>query len=775
MLRQLLVGWLLLPLQLLLLGLLTLCELLRLLRTTLGPRSDPAETSSIRNTRCSIIMLNWNGQHLLRESLPALEKALSFTGQHHEVIVVDNGSSDGSADWLREHYPHFRLLLLKENLGFGEGNNRGVEEASHDIVLLLNNDMIVREDFLPPLLDAFSDPQVFAVSSQILFPKDRRREETGNTQGYFRWGYFHLSHEPIRPFHYRRKYLPVLWAGGGSSAFHRRRFLQLGGFSDLFSPCYMEDTDLSYRAWRRSWKVLLAAESKVLHKHRSSSSRRFSDRQIDTLIEEHRLWYLWKNFSLRLLLPHLLLLPFHLGTQGLSVGSYLRSLRRFREVIAARIAEPRRAISERNLFRWLQHPLEFLNHFEPERCLPSRFPLRILVVSAYLPHLGYHGGAGRVFQLLHRVSKKHRVSVISFVESEGEAGRKAQLDPHCERVETVLRSSFSPVSLFPYEPFEEFNSPRFRAKLEEMLTEEDFHLVHFEWTQMAQYADLLPQLPKLLTEIEVNYAAHYTRLRIESNPLRRIGQIYKSLQTFYRELELCRKADRVVCVTDSDRDFLRGYLENQKLSVVNTGVDTECFTVDGLRGGDADMILYVGAFRHEPNVDAMHYFCSEIFPRILQTRPQTHLFIVGSSPPESIRRLSTPGRITVTGYVQDIRDFYHRSRVVVVPLRTGVGIRGKILEGWATGRAMVATSLACLGLRTIHGENILIADTAEEFSNWVVALLRNPDFCQRLGRAGRQTAVQHYDWSLLGEEMVHLYESLYRLEGAGGAGDTRQV
>ena len=148
---------------------------------------------------------------------------------------------------------------------------------------------------------------------------------------------------------------------------------------------------------------------------------------------------------------------------------------------------------------------------------------------------------------------------------------------------------------------------------------------------------------------------------------------------------------------------------------------------------------------------------------------------MGSSPPESIRQLSTPGQITVTGYVQDIREFYHRSRVVVAPLRTGVGIRGKILEGWATGRAVVATSLACLGLRTIHGENILIADTAEEFSNWVVALLRNPHFCQRLGQTGRETAVQHYDWSLLGEEMVSLYESLSRLEGSGGTDDTQKV
>ncbi len=155
----------------------------------------------------------------------------------------------------------------------------------------------------------------------------------------------------------------------------------------------------------------------------------------------------------------------------------------------------------------------------------------------------------------------------------------------------------------------------------------------------------------------------------------------------------------------------------------------------------------------------MLWFCREIFPVILQQRPSTHLYVVGSSPPDQIRRLESDS-ITVTGFVQDIRDYYKNARVVVVPLRTGVGIRGKILEGWSAGRAMVATSVACLGIEAIHGENIMVADTPTEFATWTLALLENPRFCHRLSVAGRRLAESRYDWSSVSLQLLDLYRAM---------------
>ena len=746
------------PVQLLLVLGLLLSELLRLLplprrKGHPGERLDPHQP-------CSIVLLNWNGKHLLAESLPAVRQAVSSTGVEHEVIVVDNGSQDGSVEWLEQTHPWVRILPLSENLGFGEGNNRGVRAASHPVVVLLNNDMIVEPDFIPPLLDGFDDPQVFAVSSQIFFPDGKRREETGNTQGRFRKGYLELSHEKVSKAHYSREVLPVLWAGGGSSAFRRSAFLELGGFDDIYSPCYVEDTDLSYRAWRRGWRVLLAAGSKVLHKHRSSSSQRFDDQSLQNLIEERKLWYLWRNFQLRTLLSHFFFFPVHVGTT-ISATGYLKSLRRLPRIWWHRLREPGRRISDRRLLEWVQRPLLYLNHFDSGRAEATRGEkLRILVLSAYLPHLGRHGGAGRVFQLLKRVAQRHEVSVLAFVEDEDEYADRVQCEACCQEVLTVYRREYDPISVFPYEPFEEFNTRDFREALEKLLCERDFDIVHFEWTQMAMYLPLFPEIASLITEIEVNYAAHHSQVKVEKNLFRKCRLFYNTLQTMYREVELCRQVDRVVCVTDIDAGYLKGYVPEEKLAVINTGVETSYFAPDWSFDTEPSSIVYVGAFRHDPNIDAMLFFHREIWPHILEHRPDAHLYIVGSSPPQIIKGLGESANITVTGFVEDIRDYYRLAQVVIVPLRTGVGIRGKILEGWSAAKAMVATRVACFGIRAIHGQNILIADDPKEFANWTIALLNHPEHCRTLAVAGQHVAKEHYEWDQLGHQMSDLYESL---------------
>ena len=99
---------------------------------------------------------NWNGRDLLAKYIPSIIEALSGNPDN-EIIVVDNGSQDGSAEFLRDHFPSVRVLALDRNLGFGGGSNAGFRAAKNDIVVLLNSDMRVERDFLAPLLEAFTD------------------------------------------------------------------------------------------------------------------------------------------------------------------------------------------------------------------------------------------------------------------------------------------------------------------------------------------------------------------------------------------------------------------------------------------------------------------------------------------------------------------------------------------------------------------------------------------------------------------------------------------
>jgi GT2 family glycosyltransferase len=170
--------------------------------------------------------------------------------------------------------------------------------------------MIVDPGFLKPLLKGFSHASVFAVTSQIFFADpQRRREETGKTRARFERGFFYLWHDDIRPEDEMRDTMPVFWAGGGSCAIDRRKYLALGGFDSLYQPFYLEDTDLSYEAWKRGWQSLLAPASRVIHKHRSSTAK-FGHEFVENTIRKNQFLFVWKTVTdLSMTLEHILNLP----------------------------------------------------------------------------------------------------------------------------------------------------------------------------------------------------------------------------------------------------------------------------------------------------------------------------------------------------------------------------------------------------------------------------------------------------------------------------------
>ncbi len=304
----------------------------------------------------TVIIVNWDGKHLLAESLPPLADAVRSAGGGHEILVVDNGSTDGSVDFIRRHYPAVRVLALDRNYGFAGGNNRGVAEAQTDVVVLLNNDMIVDRGFLPPLLAGFSDPSVFAVTSQVFFEDTkRRREETGKTRAKFEQGLFRLWHDEIRPEEESLESIPVFWAGGGSCAIDRRKYLEIGGFDSLYDPFYVEDTDLSYQAWKRGWKCLLAPSSRVIHKHRGTTRPKFGNRFVENTIRKNLFLLVWKNVTdFSMILDHIINLPrIHArsilqGGASFELRAYLRAIRQLPEAIRKKVRNaPHYAVSDR--------------------------------------------------------------------------------------------------------------------------------------------------------------------------------------------------------------------------------------------------------------------------------------------------------------------------------------------------------------------------------------------------------------------------------------------
>jgi len=717
--------------------------------------------------KASIIILNWNGKDLLAECLPSVIEAVKCDGGDHEIIVVDNGSTDGSVEFVKKHFPQVRVVTLEKNLYFSGGNNAGAKAAKNDILVFLNNDMQVEKDFLRPLLEGFSDNDVFAVSSQIfLADPNKRREETGKTRAEWRWGFIEFRHDLPTDGDFKNRYIPAFWLGGGSAAVDRRKFLEIGGFDTLMNPFYVEDTDLSYQAWKRGWKVLFCPESRVIHKHRASTGR-YDRTYVERIIRRNHLLFIWKNVTdFRMLLSHLAMLPLTLWRIRRQIGAretakaFLEAVAKLPVVLYKRNkSRLRYRRSDREVFKLANSMFEYKQRFVPPRLIKPGDKLRILFVCPYLPS-PLHGGGVRMLQMIRRLGEKHEVSVLSFSDNEEERRYIPELRRFCKEVRVITRRPYllgiDWLRRLPVNIAVDFGDPEMGYALREMLSDNDYDIVQCEYIQMAHQIPRLRREVAILTEHEVQLAAIFQRLKQERNYLKKLFislQWFKWLNT---EINLCRKFDKVIALTQDDALALKRFDPSLPIEVIRTCTDIEYFSPVEV-SEEPNTLIYTGNFRHSPNVDAALYLISEILPKVRKEIPDIRLYLVGAWSTPEVQELAQKNGVTVTGWVEDMRPYLSRASLFVAPIRLGAGIRGKILEAWAMGKAVVATPIACAGLEAKHGEHLWVAEDTEEFVKGIITLLRDVHLRRRLGRNGRKLVEEKYSWEVAVAKQIHVY------------------
>jgi GT2 family glycosyltransferase len=252
----------------------------------------------------SVIIPTWNGWHLLKNNLPYLLDALRRKRYKHEVIVVDDGSTDGTSLNINKEFPKVRVIRFETNKGFVYACNEGIMKSRCDIVYLLNNDVIVEKDFIDNLLPHFKNDNVFAVTSS-------EWDKTHFTSIiHYRYGIFSPRYVEIKNLD---RAIPSLFASGGHSAFDKEKFLALGGFDALYYPFYWEDIDISYRAWKHGWEILYEPKSRIRHQHRSTIARVYSDGFISGIYWRNMFLFTWRNIMTRSIwIKHLSFLPLEL-------------------------------------------------------------------------------------------------------------------------------------------------------------------------------------------------------------------------------------------------------------------------------------------------------------------------------------------------------------------------------------------------------------------------------------------------------------------------------
>jgi glycosyltransferase involved in cell wall biosynthesis len=218
----------------------------------------------------------------------------------------------------------------------------------------------------------------------------------------------------------------------------------------------------------------------------------------------------------------------------------------------------------------------------------------------------------------------------------------------------------------------------------------------------------------------------------------------------------------VVCGPD-DEVFLRQHVDpHAPVMVVANGVDLDYFHPSSAPDARAvePTVIFCGAMDYSPNVDALRWFFDSIHEKLLQLCPAARVLVVGKNPIAEVKAYASRPGVTVTGGVPDVRPYYRRAWLQMVPLRIGGGTRLKIVESLAIGTPVVSTTIGAQGLELKHGENILLADDADSFAGEIARSLSDPALLQRIGENGISTATDRFGWPAIGARLADRYDTL---------------
>jgi glycosyltransferase involved in cell wall biosynthesis len=396
--------------------------------------------------------------------------------------------------------------------------------------------------------------------------------------------------------------------------------------------------------------------------------------------------------------------------------------------------------------------------------------MRLLFLTETIPFPLDSGGRVKTYHTLRTLSQEHEVHCHAFIRDDAQRCFASDLTSCCHSLTLHVRKR-SPLgearSLLqgwlrgtPFSVRRHFD-PTVLAQLETLTGRFDYDAVYCDHLSMLEYGRRL-RLPVIYDAHNVEFEIirrHAATLGI--SPMRAFAEVEWRMVRRY-ERRHCPRCSLIFSVSEVDAGSIRRLAgDRTAIAVVPISVDTQAVALaTPLSAGHE--LLFVGGLHWPPNSDAVGYFIEEMLPLIRSSIPDAHLTIVGRTDGHLRDHLrATPG-VTFAGHVPDIEPFFRRSRVMVVPLRSGSGMRVKILDALARGMPTVTTGVGCEGIEAVSGVHLLIANTPLAFASEVVRILTEDDLALSLSARSRELARNSYDQSVVARQTL---AALDRLRG----------
>ncbi len=422
---------------------------------------------------------------------------------------------------------------------------------------------------------------------------------------------------------------------------------------------------------------------------------------------------------------------------------------------------------------------------------------RLLFLTPQVPYPPHQGTTIRNYNLIAQLAADYQVDLLTFAQEGDEPPENSPLARFCSEVASVpaprrsLAQRAVTTLLHPAPDMAlRLASNEFQARLGMLVERHRYDVIQLEGIEMAPYGLWLthhplwrsarvkedrPEIPigRPRLVFDDHNAEYVLQQRAWETDVRRVRRWHAAAYSFIQqrklrsyESQICRQVDKVIAVSEADRQALLQLDPTLDVAVVPNGVDVAYYGAYD-RANDPQppdygphALVFTGKMDFRPNIDAVTWFAHEVLPLIRQQVPDARFVIAGKQPHPRVVALGELPGVTVTGWVPDIRAYIAAAAVFVVPLRIGGGTRLKLLEALALRSAVVSTHLGAEGFAFPNAEVIAFADSAPDFAEAVVTLLRDPDRRRSMGEAGRRFVEADYRWDKIIARLQAVYNAL---------------
>lgn len=374
--------------------------------------------------------------------------------------------------------------------------------------------------------------------------------------------------------------------------------------------------------------------------------------------------------------------------------------------------------------------------------------MKLFVILSRVPYPLEKGDKLRAFNQIKQLSKNHKIVLVALNDTKLDEHALEELKKYCIAISVIPFSKLTIFlnlisSIFSSKPFQVgyFHFSKAQKKIDSLIALHKPDHIYCQLIRTTEYVKKYTQIPKTLDYMDVFSKGMERRKSTAVFYMKPFVAIeYKRLLKY--EHDVFNYFKNKTIISGQDKSFIP-HPKREEITVIPNGVDTDYFKPVSLE--KKYDLLFNGNMNYPPNIESVEYLVNKVMPVVWKTLPDVNLLISGSSPNKKVMALKSD-KVEISGWVDDIRDSFAQSKILVAPMQISIGLQNKLLEAMAMQIPCVTSTLANNAIGAIHNNQILVADTPEEYAKYIIELLNDPQKAKQIGINGYRFVLSNFNW-----------------------------